>query len=307
MGGKPWGKDEIAILKKHGPQIEIESILALLDRTPSAIAAKAYRLGIRAFRRCEDCGTLIDIKSRRCNGCAKKAVWATEESRNRIIKSQKQFWVNEENRKRRSKERNANEEWRRKHGEAIKVAWTRGDYDSEKTRRKMGEATKVAWERGDFDEERNRKVSEGVKAARRRGAYDGIYNDEWRRKHGEAMKAAWARGAYDGVVIQSPTSIELEVAAALDIMGIKHQSQYRPEGYRRIYDEFVPPSTLIEIHGDYWHGDDFPEQQQRDAEKAVWAEENGYQFITIWEHEIRNYGAWAIIMQNAPLLTRKER
>jgi len=110
------------------------------------------------------------------------------------------------------------------------------------------------------------------------------------------MKRAWARGDFDGV-FQSPTSIELQVAAALDIMGIEHQPQYRPDGYGCVYDELVPPDILIEIHGDYWHGDTFPEQQQRDAAKAQWAEDNGFELVTIWEHEINEFGAWALVME----------
>jgi len=34
-----------------------------------------------------------------------------------------------------------------------------------------------------------------------------------------------------------------------------------------------------------------------DAEKAQWAEENGYELMEIWEHEIKERGAWAIIAQ----------
>ena len=47
----------------------------------------------------------------------------------------------------------------------------------------------------------------------------------------------------------------------------------------------------------HWHGPKRPEQQKRDAEKAQWAEENGYKLIVIWEHEIKKQGAWAIVTQ----------
>lgn len=203
------------------------------------------------------------------------------------------------------------EELRQRISEAVKAAWVRGDFDGEETRRRMSEASKAAWARGDMDgvfdnEETRRKMSEGVGAAYARGAYDGnseairaahargAYGEEWRRKKSEAMKAAWANGTYDGV-FQSPTSIELQVAAALDIMGIEHETQYRPDGYSRIYDVFIPPNTLMEIQGDYWHGPERPEQQKRDAEKAQWAEEHGFEFIEIWEHEIKDQGAWVLI------------
>jgi len=277
MGGRKWTEEEIAILKKYGSRKEIDSIQVLLDRTFSAIASKAHRLGIKLFRYCKDCGIPIHIRACRCKSCACKAVWATEELRNQKIKSHKKLWANEENRARRSRERNANKEWGYRQSEAVKAAWERGAYNSEETRRKHAEAIQAAWDRGDFNsEERSRKISEGIKAARARGAYDGVF--------------------------QSPTSIELQVAAALDIVGIEHAPQYRPDGYTRVYDEFIPPDTLMEINGDYFHSEEhFPGIQKRDAEKAQWAKEHGYELIVIWEHEIRDCGAWAMIMQKGLL------
>jgi len=170
----------------------------------------------------------------------------------------------------------------------MKAAWARGDFSSEEYRRKKSEAAKAAHERGDYNGH-----SESIKAAWARGDRG---DKEWCHKISEVTKAAWARGCYDGV-FQSPTSIELQIAAALDDMEIEHQAQYRPEGYGRIFDELIPPNTLIEIQGNYWHGEDFPETQKRDAEKAQWAKENGFELITIWEHEIKERGALAIIAE----------
>lgn len=247
----------------------------------------------RAKKHCVDCGAEIDRRAMRCQSCATKSRWAhgdlgDEEYRRKHSEAMKAAW-----------ERGAlgNEEWRRKNSEGVRVAWERGAY-GEECRNKQSEAMKAAWERGDLgSEEWCRKLSEAKKAAWERGDFDGVFDsEEYRRKQSEAMKAAWERGDFDGV-FQSPTSIELQIAAALDIMGIDHQPQYRPDGYSRIYDEFVPPNTLLEINGDYWHGDGFPETQRRDAEKAQWAAENGFELIEIWEHEINERGAWAIIAQ----------
>jgi len=180
-----------------------------------------------------------------------------------------------------------NEEYRKRQSDATKERWERGDYNG------LSEAIKAAWERGDFGNEEWRhkqSVSRKVLWAH------GHYGEECRRKQSRATKARWERGEMDGI-FKSPTTIELQVAAALDILGIEHEPQYRPDGHSRIYDEFVPPNTLIEIQGDYWHGDAFPEHQKRDAEKAQWAAENGYELIAIWEHEIKERGAWAIIVQ----------
>ncbi len=107
-------------------------------------------------------------------------------------------------------------------------------------------------------------------------------------------KMQWIRGDFDGV-FQSPTSIELAVSDALDAYNIEHVSQYRPPNYNRVYDEFVPPSTLIEVHGDYWHG--LKENQERDEIKARWAQENGFALIIIWEHEIKEHGAMALVKE----------
>jgi len=211
------------------------------------------------------------------------------------------------------------EEWRRKKSEATKAAWARGVFDTEEWRQKMAEATKKRWVSGNLgneehrrglseamkrrwkdgvygDEQWRRKMSQAMVMRWRRGDFDAVFDEEYRRKQSRITKAGWANGVYDGV-FQSPTAIELQIAAALDIVGIEHTSQYRPDGYGCVYDEFIPPNTLIEVHGDYWHGDDFPEQQQRDAEKKQWAEENGFRLVTIWEYEIKERGAWSLVLE----------
>lgn len=116
------------------------------------------------------------------------------------------------------------------------------------------------------------------------------------------MQKRWASGKMDGV-FQSPTSIEIIVSDALDEMDIKHEIQYRPNGYSRIFDEFIPPCLLIEVNGNYWHGPERPEQQKRDAEKMRWAKNHGFIPIVFWEHEIEKYGAEDLIRERIlPLL-----
>lgn len=204
-------------------------------------------------------------------------------------------------------------EWRRKVSEGVKAAWERGDLGTEEWCRKVSEGVAAAWVRGDFDNisevmknrwkrgdfgsEWHRRKSEATKAAWRRGDFDNRGTEEWCRQRAEIMKAAWERGAFDDV-FQSPTGIELQIGTALDIMGIEHEPQYRPDGYSRVYDEFVPPDILIEVNGDYFHSEEhFPGITQRDAEKARWARENGFKLVVVWEHEIERYGAWALVME----------
>lgn len=73
---------------------------------------------------------------------------------------------------------------------------------------------------------------------------------------------------------------------------------------RKIYDIYIPDlNMLIEYNGDYWHcnpkkykADYFnvkinktaKEIWARDAEKKLLAEQNGYNFLTIWESDYKN-------------------
>ena len=143
-------------------------------------------------------------------------------------------------------------------------------------RRSPSDARKAAWKRGDYgSEDWKRRHSRGVKAGYDLSTPEG---QEHRRKKSIAQKAAWERGVYDGV-FQSPTSIEIAISEALNALGIEHVTQYRPDGYSRVYDELVLPNVLIEIHGDYWHSR--PREQKRDAEKAAWAQEHDYHLVVL--------------------------
>lgn len=132
----------------------------------------------------------------------------------------------------------------------------------------------------------------------------------------EINKAMWKNGVFDDV-FQSPTSIEIALAKALDVLKISHQSQYRPDGYSKVYDEFVFPNIFVEAHGDYWHGNpmfyavgDLDERQQvrrkSDVEKAAWAKENGYHLVIMWECEINENGAETLVSNHVLPLLEKE-
>lgn len=222
----------------------------------------------KAKNHCIDCGAEISRRATRCHSCAAKERWSRGDYNAGTYSTK---------------------EYHRKKSEAARRAWERGDHDGHP------KAVRTAWKDGAydniFDDEYRRRHSEAMRAAWERGDYD---NPETRRKMGETTKASWERGDYDGV-FQSPTSIELQIIAALDIMGIDHQSQFRPDGISWVYDEFVPPNMLIEVQGTYWHS--LPKNQERDAEKARWAEGHGYKLIEIWDTEIEQHGAWSIVAQ----------
>lgn len=262
---------------------------------------------------CVDCGVGITRKSARCRSCANRKRWAdgvfdNEDYRRKQAQHTKKRWeqgdfdhIHDEEQRRRNAEaiRAAHargvygEAWRRQKSEAMKRAYGRGELFTEEHRHKLAKRAKERWESGDLGNDKwKQKVSEAVKAAWARGAYEDSHGEEWSHKISKKQKENWAKGIYDGV-FQSPTSIERQVAAALDIMSIEHTPQYRAEGSGWVFDEFIPPAIFIEVQGDYWHS--LPENQQRDAEKARWAQSNGFEIIEIWEHEISARGAWSII------------
>lgn len=224
---------------------------------------------------CRDCGAIVSRKNNRCRSCAGKAQWEDKNHRQRQIAAFRKTY-NLERRLQQSlisKKMWQNPEYREKTSAAIKKSAQSID-----SRRKRSEILKAIWK----NENHRQKVSLGVK-----GAHE--------------------RGDFKDVQAQSPTSIEIAISATLDICGIIHESQYRPSGYSRPYDEFIPPNILIEIQGDYFHSEEnFPGIMKRDAEKARWAKSNNFHFIEIWEHEINEYGAWAIIVQKVlPIVENK--
>jgi hypothetical protein len=209
--------------------------------------------------------------------------------------STRSSWQNPEVRRKRSrgisealKELHKDPEFRRQHSERIKKAWAEGAFDdsgvfSEETKRKRIESRKRFYE---SHPEALREIAQRTKERWKPGG--DLRSSEMRRKRSKGARAAWARGAYDDC-FGSPTSIELEVMTALDVREVGHVSQYRPKGCHWVYDEFVPPRTLVEVQGSYWHT--LSDMQERDMEKARWAHENGFFLIAIWDFHLEEYGA----------------
>lgn len=93
------------------------------------------------------------------------------------------------------------------------------------------------------------------------------------------------------------TSIERAVEKMLKTMGVTHQKQFPLD--RKRYDFYLPlVNTIIETHGDYWHGNprlyaklDGIQQinRKRDRVKRALAKAHGHRLITLWECDINEY------------------
>jgi very-short-patch-repair endonuclease len=101
------------------------------------------------------------------------------------------------------------------------------------------------------------------------------------------------------------TSIEAEVYAALTAAGVKHERQ-KPLG-PWVVDAYVPALGLvIECQGDFWHcnpavypdGPTYAIQRKgvtRDRQRFAWLAKRGYRVVEMWERDIRERGAAALV------------
>lgn len=219
---------------------------------------------------CIDCRKPICDVSTRCHSCAAKASWSNE--RRKAYASQQ--------------------------SEKIKIAWLRGVYDTEEYRQRQSEATKAAWRRGVFDNQEHRQRRSKATRAAWAKEDSKFGTEEHRLKRSEGIKAAWKRGAYD-YVDNNPSQLELQVAAALSIMGIKYSTQHRPENASYPFDFFLPAmNLLIEVDGDFFHHSNWAMERghvKRDKLKNKLAEQLGYKLLRIQEKDIKENGAWAIV------------
>lgn len=85
-------------------------------------------------------------------------------------------------------------------------------------------------------------------------------------------------------------------------LGIKFKYNFILHGKAQ-YDFLINDNIILEVHGDYWHGNpEFYEvlndrqkyKQSRDLEKKKFANENGYVYYYIWENDIKNDN-WRIL------------
>jgi len=280
---------------------------------------------------CLDCGTNIYRGSTRCKSCATKQRWeagvyGSDEYCAKLSERRGQAWDNgaydteafhkacqERAEKLWAEGSWGTDEWKAKQRAAKQQLHREGHYDhvielsrTPEARAKASAMFKRLWREGAMDgkdtAETRKKRSRNTKASWARGCFDGVWTQEAREKRSRDTRNAWLRGVYDGC-FQSPTSIEIELAVALDILGIEHATQRRPRGCTYVFDEFVPPNIMIEAHGDYWHN--LPKSKARDIRKARWAKDHGYQLVVLWEHEIKETGAWSLVINRVmPLLEK---
>ncbi len=79
------------------------------------------------------------------------------------------------------------------------------------------------------------------------------------------------------------SEVEEEIIGRLKELGLPIVPQVKL-GNNWVFDGAVNGTTmLVEIHGDYWHTR--PEVKERDQRKQVWADQNGYLIVTLWENE----------------------
>ena len=92
------------------------------------------------------------------------------------------------------------------------------------------------------------------------------------------------------------SKVERKFALVLRKYGIKYKTQFQLGG--RFYDYYIPEyRLLIEIDGNYWHGNTnyFPilnrmqiKAKINDKRKYAGAKVSGYGLLRIWEHETKN-------------------
>jgi len=175
----------------------------------------------------------------------------------------------------------------------------------------MSRSIKAKWQTAEYrakmevhlgSESRRKKFSKQRKAAWGRGCYS---TEEWKRKQAEAQgknsKERWASGKMDGI-FKSPSSLEIEVAEALNAFGVCYVQQHRLDGDGRPFDFFIEPRLLVEVDGKYWHS--LPGVKERDEAKTELATANGFTLIRIQENDLKELGAVKIVQERVlPLLT----
>lgn len=163
-----------------------------------------------------------------------------------------------------------NPEYRKKMIEAHK-----GHKHSEETKRKISESHK-----GKKHPFYGKYHSEKIKKKMSESHKDQKLSEETKRK----IKEKWQNGVYDNRknYPERPTNPEKEIMKRLKELKLNYIFQFRPKGYSKPYDFYIPKmNLLIEYDSEYWHG--FEDVKIRDKEKTEYANNNGYKLLRINE------------------------
>ena len=257
---------------------------------------------------------------------AKEIHYKDPETREQRSRTQTQLWRNPEYRRNQMEIRQG-KEFRQRQSEIVSEVWKDDEYrkqqaetskalwQDEAYREKTLPALLARWDDPEYVEAHEKRTKElwrdpeyrQMMAEGAREHFKELWQDpEWRekkRKHvasymSEITSARWENGDFDNLFL-SPTRPEQRLMKAMDAQGIDYQFQYRPDGYTRIYDFYIPQGNLLlEYDGWFWHESEWAKEHglaQRDKEKTAFAHDNGFRFIRIQEYVLKTLGADCII------------
>jgi len=137
---------------------------------------------------------------------------------------------------------------------------------------------------------------------------------QWREENPDLSREAGLKGfrgaMWHNIRYGVKTSIERKTEDKLRELGIEdfNFSQVLDRQYQ--YDFKIGDNILLEVHGDYWHGNPNKytvlnevqqKKQKQDEIKSKFAENNGYKLFVIWEEDINNED-WNILHKIKRLL-----
>ena len=111
---------------------------------------------------------------------------------------------------------------------------------------------------------------------------------KWMKENPEIHKETSRKGGVNSLKIQSDygriSSIERKTMDWLKENNVDYQFQFSLQN-KFLYD-FRVNDILIEVNGTWFHN--LPQQIEKDKDKKILAENNGYRVIYLWENEVNN-------------------
>lgn len=127
----------------------------------------------------------------------------------------------------------------------------------------------------------------------------------------EAGLKGWQNSIFSKVKYGRKTSIERKVENKLKELGIEDFNFSQVLNRKYQYDFRIGKNILLEVHGDYWHGNPrkygdsvglkpLTEQQKtkisQDKIKEQYAKDNGWKLFVIWEEDV-NKEDWSVLKE----------